>query len=213
MYKVFIDSLAVYFLKNKQEIKNVFVKQLIKINVNDEALKTIFKEIEKSTLLQEQKVIFICDDIYRVWELFKNKYEFRIAAGGLVVNSESKVLLIYKNKHWDLPKGHLKQNENPEIGAVREVEEESGISQPQIVGSLMVTYHTYMYRGKHILKKNHWFLMKYEKNETLVPQEEEGIQKVEWKSKKEYINCLENSYGSIKDVFNAFFDSNDAREF
>jgi ADP-ribose pyrophosphatase YjhB (NUDIX family) len=210
MYKVFIDSLAVYFLKNKQEIKNVFVKKRINIKVNNEAVKTIFEEIEKSASLQEQKVFFICDDLDKVWELFKHKYEFRVAAGGLVMNDKSKVLLIYKNEHWDLPKGHLKQNESPEIGAVREVEEESGISDPQIVSSLTITYHTYVYQGKHILKQNHWFLMKYEKNETLVPQENEGIQKVEWKSKKEYIKCIESSYGSIKDVFTTFTEDNNS---
>jgi ADP-ribose pyrophosphatase YjhB (NUDIX family) len=49
-----------------------------------------------------------------------------MAAGGLVENEHGEILLIYRKKHWDLPKGKLDAGETLEECAVREVEEETG---------------------------------------------------------------------------------------
>lgn len=50
-------------------------------------------------------------------------------AGGVVVNSEGKILLIrHQNGTWVFPKGHLDPGETPLQAAQREVEEEAGVA-------------------------------------------------------------------------------------
>jgi 8-oxo-dGTP diphosphatase len=60
------------------------------------------------------------------------------AAGGLVVRNDS-VLLVHRPKYddWSFPKGKLEAGESWEEGAVREVEEETGLrcAAGELVGS------------------------------------------------------------------------------
>ena len=116
------------------------------------------------------------------------------------------LLLRYSAGHWDLPKGKLDDDETPEQAAVREVEEECGITNLSIIRKLPITFHTYMLKEKRMLKKNHWFLMHTSSNAPLVPQEEEGIEEVRWMNKTEIqTRVLKNTYASISDLLNQFF--------
>ena len=67
------------------------------------------------------------------WEEFCSKLTLIKAAGGLVYNQENKLLMIFRNGKWDLPKGKLEEGESIENCAIREVEEECGISNLQII--------------------------------------------------------------------------------
>ena len=105
---------------------------------------------------------------------------------------------IYRNGKWDLPKGKLEINESIPECAVREVEEECGISLLTITKELPATYHTYRQSGKNLLKITYWFLMDCKDESNLTPQTEEGIELVEWKNQKEVQLALENTYPNIK---------------
>jgi 8-oxo-dGTP diphosphatase len=52
-----------------------------------------------------------------------------LAAGGLVVRKDGRVAVIHRPRYddWSLPKGKLDPGESFEAGALREVEEETGI--------------------------------------------------------------------------------------
>ena len=50
------------------------------------------------------------------------------AGGGLVQNQAGEYLLIHRNGLWDLPKGKQEEGEDIALTALREVEEECGIS-------------------------------------------------------------------------------------
>ncbi len=106
------------------------------------------------------------------------------AAGGLVKNEKDEFLFIYRNRHWDLPKGHQEEGEDLELTAVREVEEETGLGNISLGEKLDVTYHTYMRNNKRELKVTHWYSMSSDSKEKLIPQKEEGIDRVEWLSKE-----------------------------
>ncbi|MBD3344021.1 MAG: NUDIX domain-containing protein [Chitinivibrionales bacterium] len=56
------------------------------------------------------------------------------SAGGVVVNKDDNVLVVNQNRNsWSLPKGHIKPDEDPLAAAMREIEEESGITDLQHV--------------------------------------------------------------------------------
>lgn len=123
------------------------------------------------------------------------------AAGGIVINHEQQLLGIFRLGVWDLPKGKLKKKESPEDGAIREVEEETGLSSLEIMKPLPSTFHIYTSRkGNAILKETYWFEMYYEGNETPVPQLEEDITEVKWFSKDDLHEVIESTYASLKDL-------------
>jgi len=122
------------------------------------------------------------------------------AAGGLVVAPGERVLLIFRRGKWDLPKGKLEKGEDLEACALREVEEETGLTRLTIGSKIMVTYHAYHQWGQKWIKASHWYLMHSEGNETLVPQTDEDIERCEWVRADEIKNYLQNSHGSIREV-------------
>jgi len=124
------------------------------------------------------------------------------AAGGAVLNAEGKLLMIYRNNKWDLPKGKLEKRETPEMAAIREVEEECGVTGLSIVRPLTPTYHTYKEKGHLILKKTWWYEMRCCVNNALVPQEEEGITRVEWMSNAGVKDALTSTFHSVVEVVN-----------
>jgi len=136
----------------------------------------------------------------QLWELFKKQFIIIEAAGGLVRNKKGEYLFIYRLGKWDLPKGKIEQGENANEAAVREVEEECGISQLSVGNELAPTYHIYQQKEKLILKRTYWFEMTYNRDETLVPQGEEGIEKVIWVAPSHLKNQKENTYLSLKEM-------------
>lgn len=201
MYKVFIDSLVVYFLKNRQQIKNIFVEETEIVEVQKSDFNVVLIKISDLKRQNIDKLVFVCQDLDLLWDFFVSKYQKRIAAGGLVFNKKDEWLMIFRNDKWDLPKGHLEKNETIEECAIREVKEECGISELEIIKAITITYHTYEYKGIQVLKENHWYLMTSDGTEQLIPQIEEGITKVEWQDAKLLKESLKNTYGSILDVF------------
>ena len=142
------------------------------------------------------------DDIESSWCSFKAEFELIIAAGGLVKKHQY-YLFIYRNGKWDLPKGKLEDNEDVAECAVREVEEECGIKDLVVEHKLINTYHTYSMNGKMMLKETHWYLMSSSYSGVFVPQTNEGIEKVEWRSKNDITELMKNSFSSIKKVIDS----------
>ena len=138
------------------------------------------------------------------WNDFCSNYKIIEAAGGLVFNDNNKILLIFRNGKWDLPKGKLEKGEQIEECAIREVKEECGINELQIEKKLIETYHTYNLNGIKILKKTYWFLMKTSFKFPFTPQFDEGITKVEWCNEENLYKYLKNSYMNIRDVISSF---------
>lgn len=105
------------------------------------------------------------------------------SAGGLVCNKDHHILLIFKRGRWDMPKGRIELNQDISIAALREVEEETGLSQRKlkIQGKLVSTWHTTRHQNTRYLKKTHWYLMQYDgKDDDTEPQIEEGIIECRW---------------------------------
>jgi ADP-ribose pyrophosphatase YjhB (NUDIX family) len=139
-----------------------------------------------------------------VWEEFCKSYQLIEAAGGLVVNKNAELLIIFRNGKWDLPKGKVESNESYEIAALREVNEECGIDQIELGNKLTVVFHTYSINQKKILKKTHWYWMKWNGKEIPKPQLEEGISEIVFRDAKNVDDILSNTYQSIAELIFLF---------
>ena len=82
--------------------------------------------------------------------------------------------------------------------AIREVEEETGVKGLKITKPLEMTYHIFKRNGRHKIKVTYWFEMYTDFEGELIPQEKEGITKVEWLSRPQIDIAMNNSYANIK---------------
>jgi 8-oxo-dGTP pyrophosphatase MutT (NUDIX family) len=130
-----------------------------------------------------------------------------IAAGGLVFNDKNELLMIFRRGKWDLPKGKLDEDESIEACAVREVQEETGLSV-ELQNFIGLTYHEYFdkYSQQDVRKETHWFKMHAPDVQQLVPQTEEDIEEIEWVDKKAIPEKLSNSYPNIVEIINKIED-------
>jgi 8-oxo-dGTP pyrophosphatase MutT (NUDIX family) len=87
----------------------------------------------------------------------KSKISVQKAGGGLVYNTKGEILFIFRNGKWDLPKGGIEKNEKIKQTAVREVEEETGVTGLEVVEKLPKTYHVF----KQIDKRASYLLIPY----------------------------------------------------
>ena len=127
------------------------------------------------------------------------------AAGGLILSPAQHYLFILRNGFWDLPKGKVEAGETLAQTALREVREETGINEVEIVRELTTTWHTSCMAGQEtpILKKTRWFLMHATQESKLVPQTEEGIVGAYWLPYEDAVEIIPNAYRSVAQVFKA----------
>jgi 8-oxo-dGTP pyrophosphatase MutT (NUDIX family) len=127
------------------------------------------------------------------------------AAGGVVFRIENdclKVLLIFRNGVWDIPKGKLEKGESIPMCASREVSEETGSLLPIIVGDLGTTYHEYIQKKTEYGKTTFWYAMVLPQITELIPQEEEGIKSIEWVSLTDAIHQV--GFDNLKTILQRF---------
>ena len=100
-----------------------------------------------------------------------------------------------------MPKGKIEKGEEIKTAAIREIEEECGITDLTILKQLQDTYHVYSFKDQLILKQTYWFELTSSYSGELVPQLEEDITKVEWLTDADIENkVLANTYASIKEL-------------
>lgn len=200
MYKVFIQNRPIFFISAKEIQKHdgIFVHEHFAIT----------EKVQLTDLLTNLSPFLflhvICQKPEETMALFFENYQKVEAAGGLV-KRKSKYLFIKRNGVWDIPKGKLEVGETPEVGALREIEEECGITNLTLGQHITTTYHTYNYKGIPTLKKTYWYACKYTGPKKGTPQKEEGITKISWKKQEDLNKILENTYASIADVLFTFF--------
>ena len=128
-------------------------------------------------------IIFESGNICLFFCRFKSNFKFIIASGGVVQNTKKQILFICKNNIWDLPKGKVESNETIESAGIREVVEETSISDIRLVNRHPYsTYHIYKDKfnsNQLTFKETKWFFMNAESS-LLKPQIEEGISDVKW---------------------------------
>lgn len=201
MYKVFIKDRRIVFTNNQQYVDNMQLGLTLRF-YNKDLTPIIVDLLHKSKHINEV-VVFVADAELAFKE-FQSHFTIIEAAGGVVKNNFQQTLFIFRNGYWDLPKGKIEKNEKIEEAAVREVEEECGVDQLKILNPLQESYHIYNMDNRPILKKTYWFDMTTSFEGKLIPQSEEGIEKVEWFN-NDQINevVMQNTYSSIADFINS----------
>ena len=208
MYKVFFNE---HLLVSGSEIQNSFKDNIDEIaeieNVND-FFKLLLK-LEKSEYVVQLQIN--AKNGESLPELLAQNMTLIPAAGGLVRNGQNDILFIKRLGRWDLPKGKIEQNESDREAAIREVEEECGITGLKIRQPLPPTFHIYrspfiVEKNNWVLKKTSWFEMEYSGNELPSPQAEEQIEEVRWFTKQQLPVVLQNTYASLKDMIGFYLD-------
>ena len=161
------------------------------------ALKSMLHEIDKKEF---HSGIIYQPDLEKLKKDFFKLFTIVEAGGGLVMNEKKEILIIFRRGKWDLPKGKLDKGEKLEDCAVREVEEETGLTKIKLLSPLTITYHSYHEGARFILKESHWYNMKVSGMQKLVPQTTEDIHEIKWVGANELPPYLKNSYPSVADV-------------
>ena len=111
----------------------------------------------------------------------KKSFQQELAAGGVVFTKDfKKVLLIKRRGVWELPKGKRDANERAQQTAVREVQEETGLKEMEIITSYKTTQHVFRKYGNNFFKITQWYIMQASENQQLIPQAEENIELAHW---------------------------------
>lgn len=195
--KIFFGVKTFYLVNNIDTLKQSNDQMIVKINSLKELVSAYQKAISNT---KKAEIVFVNSDFDILKKWFVSMFVILEAAGGLVLNNKKEFLLIFRKGKWDLPKGKIEKNETIEFAAIREVEEECGISGLSIIKQIPATYHIYIQNEKTILKPTYWFEMKTTFNGILIPQLQEGITKVEWVKKDNVSALLPNAYESIREV-------------
>ena len=134
----------------------------------------------------------------------KKRPDLEVSAGGIVFrrgpDGIARFLLIRDSyDNWGFPKGHLEEAETPAAAAVRETAEETGLKQLVLQGPIRVIDWHFRFRGRHIHKYCHFFLIESPDGEP-VPQADEGITACRWCVLDEALEVLsyDNARGVLK---------------
>ena len=190
------------FCNNKTLVCRNFFEQSLDADINDDVYST---QVFENTFNRLKKWLDEGDENLEINDVdndilaavIKKIFRFAPAAGGLVLINNC-IAAIERNGIPDLPKGHIENNESPDEAALREVREETALSNLSIIKQLPSTFHCYLLNNQWTLKKTSWFLMKSEDEFRPKPQEEEGISNVYLLNKDNVSEFLEKTYSSIR---------------
>ena len=201
MYKVFVNEKKLTISKYPEDMEK-------KLRFEGFATLEIAVDLLQNTSCPELNVYG--ENIEEIWEDFTHIFKVIEAAGGVVSNKNNEILFIHRIGRWDLPKGKIEKGESLEQAALREIEEETGLSELILEEFLNNTFHIYTERnGDKILKTTYWFRMKYVGNETPKPQIEEGISEVSWKNQEAISKeVLPMTFKNIKLILNDYWNLN-----
>lgn len=206
MYEIHINHSRIFLIKTAFLSTKKKGHDILFFKYNEKT-KYLLNFIDKAEKSKESLTIYIHHpSLIKLKSDFFSLYHIIKAGGGLVLNKEGKVLMIFRRGSWDLPKGKKEKGEKKKQTAVREVQEETGLNDVRILQPLPDTYHTYRTSTKRVLKQSYWYIMETEEKK-LIPQLEEDIEKAVWVHTKELKNgSLKPIYGNIERLIGLFLD-------
>ncbi|MBR4114462.1 MAG: NUDIX domain-containing protein [Bacteroidales bacterium] len=191
--KIYFENKYVLLTDDKGTKKNEII-----YNYKDKS--DILAAIDALAKSPQDSVVLYHEDCDKLLKSFMACFTYIEAAGGFIRNEAGEYLFIFRRGKWDLPKGKLEVGETPEIAAVREVQEETGLQNVALKNYRCSTWHTYELHGKSILKQTYWYDMEATKNQSSKPQTEEEITELQWIAPVEFKKITKNTFPSIISV-------------
>ncbi|MDO8335442.1 MAG: NUDIX domain-containing protein [Candidatus Saccharibacteria bacterium] len=116
-------------------------------------------------------------------------------AGGIVyrqnANNEVEILLIQDSKdRWTIPKGHIEEGETAQETAKREIAEEAGLKDTEVLGWLGKIHFRYRRVNTLVLMTTQIYLVKA-KGDTNAIKKEEWMNGIQWFSFGEALDKIE----------------------
>lgn len=200
MYKVFVNEKKLLLSKQSENLEKT-------LGYEGVTTLEIALDLLENTSVKELNVFG--DNIDVIWSEFQKLFRIIEAAGGIVNNPAGDILFIKRLGKWDLPKGKMEKGESREESAVREIEEETGLANVELVKFINTTYHIYVERnGDKVLKCTHWFEMNFDGEDTSKPQIEEGITEVAWKNTTQIEDeVFPSTFKNIKLIIREFWST------
>jgi len=200
MFKIYFDN-RVINVGNTRSFSDSSSHEDVHYYSKGNNIAPIFSRFVASPDIKETFIVLNDEDA--LWrDIFQN-LKYKEAAGGVVYNEQNEILLIKRFGKWDFPKGGIKQSENSRNAAMREVEEETAISDLKIKDILPLTFHLYILNENLYLKKTYWYGMKTTSTAAPIPQSEEDIEEAIWVKKSDIQKYRKNSWDSLFDVWNS----------
>ncbi|MBE7171362.1 MAG: NUDIX domain-containing protein [Williamsia sp.] len=207
-YKIYFDQKPIFLLDTPGPELTPYLdkpKILFVNGLSPSHLHSAFQNIRSE---KTDAVIYYHEPLSELKEAFWDQFTVIQAGGGLVINERGEILFIFRRGRWDLPKGKLDPGETLPACALREVEEETGLSGLTLEKELLVTYHTYQQDGEEILKETYWYQMTADSKTSLTAQTEEDILEVKWIRPDQLGEVLSNTYQAIRDVLDSYRPEN-----
>lgn len=176
-------------------------KRVLVLDANNAFLADFFKAIKELKKFSFKSATFVVSSVPEAYATLSKQYKIVDAAGGIVLNKNGELLMIYRRNKWDLPKGKSEKGETIIETAEREVEEECGI-QVKVIDDYFVSYHTYTHKNERVLKRTYWYKMSLISDKDMKPQIEEEIEEIRWMNRSQMHKALQDSYPSIAQVIN-----------
>ncbi|WP_276590747.1 MULTISPECIES: NUDIX domain-containing protein [unclassified Chryseobacterium] len=200
MYKVFVNEKKLLLSKQSENLEK---------SLSYESFTTLEMALDLLENTSANELNVYGENIEEIWTDFQKLFRIIEAAGGIVSNENGEILFIKRLGKWDLPKGKMEKGESREESAVREIEEETGLKDVELVQFINTTYHIYIERnGDKVLKCTHWFEMNFNGEDTSKPQTEEGITEVAWKNDTLIEDeVFPNTFKNIKLILKEFWSN------
>lgn len=116
------------------------------------------------------------------------------SAGGVVLRGQGRELRVAVMRSrfytWVLPKGHIEPGETPAQTAMRELQEEVGLTGLELKGELGWTEHEFELSGRRHHKRVTWFLFTAPEEAELRPDPTHGALDAGWFTKTQALRLL-----------------------
>jgi 8-oxo-dGTP pyrophosphatase MutT (NUDIX family) len=178
MYRIFHGKHQLILTKLKKSVTKFNPDFILK----EPGHKQVLKALQLSKSATKPLIIVLKGEPEIILSEFLLEFKLIKAGGGIVFNEKGEILVINRLGKWDLPKGKIKSKEAFVSGALREVEEETGIKYLRLIENEknFESFHTYFRDKKWEIKRTIWFLMFAPSDQNFIPQLEEDISEVKW---------------------------------